>query len=125
VTRLHFLPLGAGNGHRGSPRLDLGEESLVRRALRQRRPRLGLRLIDTSTQSMSSNYVDEENGFRSIPFRYVWPAELDLMARLAGLRLRDRWEDWSKTFRSPVRFHVSVGDPHILNPAGVLGSDRC
>jgi hypothetical protein len=39
-------------------------------------------LIGTSTQSMSSNYVDEENGFRSIPFRYVWPAELDLMARL-------------------------------------------
>jgi hypothetical protein len=27
----------------------------------------------------------------TIPFRYVWPAELDLMARLTGLRLRDRW----------------------------------
>jgi len=36
-------------------------------------------------------------------------AELDLMARLAWLRLRDRWEDWSKkTFRPRVRSHVSV-----------------
>ena len=31
---------------------------------------------------------------RSVPFRYVWPAELDLMARIAGMRLRDRWGDW-------------------------------
>ncbi|HJR25332.1 MAG TPA: class I SAM-dependent methyltransferase [Acidimicrobiales bacterium] len=31
------------------------------------------------------------------PYRYVWPAELDLMARVAGLRLRDRWQDWHRT----------------------------
>ena len=30
----------------------------------------------------------------SAPYRYVWPAELDLMARVAGLRLRDRWSGW-------------------------------
>ena len=30
------------------------------------------------------------------PYRYVWPSELDLMARLAGLRLRDRWAGWDK-----------------------------
>ena len=45
----------------------------------------------------------------SAPYRYVWPAELDLMARLAGLTLRDRWEWWTKgpfTSRSPC--HVSV-----------------
>jgi SAM-dependent methyltransferase len=29
--------------------------------------------------------------------RYAWPAELDLMAELAGMRLRHRWADWSKT----------------------------
>ena len=48
---------------------------------------------------MSSNYVTVTGGrgeYRSIPFRYVWPSELDLMARLAGMRLRDRWEDWSR-----------------------------
>jgi precorrin-6B methylase 2 len=33
----------------------------------------------------------------SAPFRYVWPSELDLMARLAGFRLRDRWADWRQT----------------------------
>ena len=32
----------------------------------------------------------------SAPYRYVWPAELDLMARLAGLRLADRWAGWSR-----------------------------
>lgn len=32
----------------------------------------------------------------SAPYRYVWPAELDLMARLAGLRLRDRWSGWKR-----------------------------
>ena len=31
------------------------------------------------------------------PYRYVWPSELDLMARLAGLRLRERWADWRRT----------------------------
>src|SRR5690242_14444320 len=41
-------------------------------------------VYDTATQTLSSNYVTVENGrgrYRSIPFRYVWPAELDLMAR--------------------------------------------
>src|SRR5262249_11355194 len=49
---------------------------------------------DVATQAMSSNYVEVVDGrgsYRSIPFRYVWPAELDLMAQLAGLRLRERW----------------------------------
>lgn len=32
----------------------------------------------------------------SAPYRYVWPAELDLMARLAGMRLRDRWAGWAR-----------------------------
>jgi len=32
----------------------------------------------------------------SAPYRYVWPSELDLMARLAGLRLRDRWSGWKR-----------------------------
>jgi SAM-dependent methyltransferase len=32
----------------------------------------------------------------SAPYRYVWPSELDLMARLAGLQLRDRWSGWKR-----------------------------
>ncbi|GAB2878637.1 class I SAM-dependent methyltransferase [Streptomyces deserti] len=67
---------------------------------------------DTATQAMTSNYVTIVDGRAehwSIPFRYVWPAELDLMARLAGLRLRDRWEDWNREpFTGESRRHVSV-----------------
>ena len=44
-----------------------------------------------------------------MPFRYVWPSELDLMARLAGLTLRERWNDWNRTtFTSASTNHVSV-----------------
>ncbi|WP_128376366.1 class I SAM-dependent DNA methyltransferase [Streptomyces cavernae] len=67
---------------------------------------------DVATQSQSSNYVTIIDGRAehwSIPFRYVWPAELDLMARLAGLRLRDRWENWRRDpFTSESGGHVSV-----------------
>ena len=43
------------------------------------------------------------------PFRYVWPSELDLMARLAGLTLRDRWADWERApFTADAPSHVSV-----------------
>jgi hypothetical protein len=67
---------------------------------------------DVATQAMSSNYVEVVDGrgsFWSVPFRYVWPAELDLMARLAGLRLRDRWDGWTREpFTGESRRHVSV-----------------
>ncbi|WEH35198.1 class I SAM-dependent methyltransferase [Streptomyces sp. AM 4-1-1] len=67
---------------------------------------------DVATQAMSSNYVEVVDGrgsYRSIPFRYVWPAELDLMAQLAGMRLRDRWAGWAgEPFTSESERHVSV-----------------
>jgi SAM-dependent methyltransferase len=69
-------------------------------------------IYDTATQAMSSNYITitgDRSEYRSIPFRYVWPAELDLMAQLAGMRLRDRWEGWTRQpFTSESRQHVSV-----------------
>ncbi len=69
-------------------------------------------IYDVATQATSSNYVTVDGGrgeYRSIPFRYVWPAELDLMAQLAGMRLRDRWEGWTREpFTSESRQHVSV-----------------
>ncbi|GLF99103.1 class I SAM-dependent DNA methyltransferase [Streptomyces yaizuensis] len=69
-------------------------------------------VYDVVTQAFSSNYVelvDGQGSYRSIPFRYAWPAELDLMARIAGLRLRDRWEGWSgEPFTSGSERHVSV-----------------
>jgi hypothetical protein len=67
---------------------------------------------DTATQLMSSNYLQVIDGraeFTSYPFRYVWPAEMDLMAELAGMRLRDRWGGWSgEPFTSASERAVSV-----------------
>ena len=47
--------------------------------------------------SWSHHWMNVDGRFvgHSAPYRYVWPAELDLMGRLAGFRLRDRWADWS------------------------------
>jgi hypothetical protein len=45
----------------------------------------------------------------SAPYRYVWPSELDLMARLAGMTLRERWAGWTrKPFTDESDSHVSV-----------------
>jgi hypothetical protein len=67
---------------------------------------------DPATQAMQGHYVEFTDGqgeYRTMPFRYVWPSELDLMARLAGMRLRDRWEDWDrKPFTGESSQHVSV-----------------
>ena len=61
---------------------------------------------------ISHHYLRQADGSylrRSLPFRYAWPAELDLMARLAGLRLRERWADWSRApFTAASESHVSV-----------------
>ena len=68
--------------------------------------------FDVATQAMRGHYVEMVDGQReysTIPFRYVWPAELDLMAQLAGLRLRERWDGWTREpFTSDSRQHVSV-----------------
>jgi len=50
-------------------------------------------------------------GIRMVPgvLRYAWPAELDLMARLAGLRLRERWGNWRRwPFTAVSGSHISV-----------------
>jgi SAM-dependent methyltransferase len=67
---------------------------------------------DVATQAMHGHYVEFTDGrgeYSSMPFRYVWPAELDLMAQLAGMRLRDRWQGWTREpFTSESGQHVSV-----------------
>src|SRR6266545_4713583 len=53
-------------------------------------------------------------GIRLLPvaLRYSWPSELDLMARLAGLRLRERYADWDRRpFGSTSTSHISVYRP--------------
>ena len=69
-------------------------------------------LHDSVNQRLSTQHVlMEAAGNRLFPslIRYAWPSELDLMARLAGLQLRDRWSDWSGSpFTSASRNHISI-----------------
>jgi SAM-dependent methyltransferase len=74
---------------------------------------IGIDEYDAATQGLVSHHWqrEEDGSFHkgSGPFRYVWPSELDLMARIAGLRLRERWADWNRdVFSNESRKHVSV-----------------
>ena len=74
--------------------------------------RFGFDEYDVEEQGLISHHYAERDGTFgpcSIPFRYVWPSELDLMARLAGMRLEDRWGGWSREpFTNLSPSHVSV-----------------
>jgi SAM-dependent methyltransferase len=78
----------------------------------------GIDEFDVATQGLTSHHFELVEGRVervSIPFRYVWPAELDLMAQLAGMSLRERWSGWKREpFTSESRKHVSVWE----KPAG-------
>jgi len=69
-------------------------------------------VYDVVTQRFSSQHFHFEDGrveAHPVEFRYAWPAELDLMARIAGLTLRSRWAGWEREpFTSVSRSHVSV-----------------
>jgi SAM-dependent methyltransferase len=84
-----FRPFAVGPDHLGIDEYDVVDQGLV-----------------------SHHYVRAGSGgleLRSIPFRYVWPSELDLMARLAGMELRERWSGWRREpFTAESRSHVSV-----------------
>ena len=51
-------------------------------------------LLEQGLISHHYEVVDGKLDVFSAPFRYVWPSELDLMARIAGMRLRERWSGW-------------------------------
>ncbi len=74
--------------------------------------RLDVSIHDPVTQQIRSQHLLlGESGVRLYPVvvRYAWPSELDLMARLAGLRLRDRWGGWRREpFTADSTSHVSV-----------------
>jgi hypothetical protein len=67
--------------------------------------------FDVANQRLVSHHFRAVGGTfeeRSIPFRYVWPSELDLMARLAGMTLRERWSGWTREpFTNESTRHVS------------------
>jgi SAM-dependent methyltransferase len=73
---------------------------------------LGFDEYDVASQGLISRHysvVDGDLDVLSMPFRYVWPSELDLMARLAGMTLRERWGGWRREpFTGDSTKHVSV-----------------
>ena len=78
----------------------------------------GLDEYDVARQGLVSHHfriVDGKLARLSIPFRYAWPAELDLMAELGGMTLRDRWSGWKREpFTSDSVKHVSVWEKPAL-----------
>ena len=73
---------------------------------------IGVDEYDVANQGLISHHFSKIGGqfeYSSGPFRYVWPAELDLMAELAGLRLWERWTGWNREpFHNESRMHVSI-----------------
>jgi Methyltransferase domain len=70
------------------------------------------RYVDlVAQQAVSHHFLADGSGVREFttPFRYVWPSELDLMARLAGISLRERWGGWDRSpFTGESTAHISV-----------------
>jgi len=68
--------------------------------------------IDPVSQVVNSQHIVlTEQGTRLFPvkLRYVWPVEMDLMARLSQLQLKERWSDWGKNqFTAESGKHISV-----------------
>jgi SAM-dependent methyltransferase len=75
----------------------------------------GLDEYDVATQRLTSHHLRRDRPVERFSGRYVWPAELDLMAQLAGMTLRERWGGWKRQpFTSESREHVSVW--HLPHP---------
>jgi SAM-dependent methyltransferase len=82
---------------------------------------LGFDEYDVVRQGLVSHHywVDDGGDVISLPFRYVWPSELDLMARLAGMTLRERWGGWKREpFTGDSPKHVSVWENCAVGAAG-------
>ena len=80
--------------------------------------RLDVGRNDPVDQILDESHISLTNAGVSltpIVTRYAWPSELDLMARIAGLQLRERWAGWNnEPFTSTSARHVSVyGNPRL------------
>jgi SAM-dependent methyltransferase len=78
----------------------------------------GIDEYDVANQGLISHHLELVDGGVerfTVPFRYVWPAELDLMAQLAGMTLRERWSGWDREpFTSDSGMHISVWEKPAL-----------
>jgi SAM-dependent methyltransferase len=108
----HLEPSGCFVIEVGVPELQRLPPGETIRAFHVSETRWGFDEIDVATQSLTSHHFELVAGTVerfSAPFRYVWPSELDLMAELAGMKLRERWGGWKREpFTSESRQHVSI-----------------
>jgi len=90
-------------------RLPRGE---VYRPFTVRPDHLGIDEYDVLNQGLVSHHYSIDGDHVetiAMPFRFVWPAELDLMARIAGMSLSERWAGWTREpFTAESESHVSV-----------------
>ena len=116
----HLKPAGCFVIEVGVPDLQRLPPGETIRAFTVSDSRLGFDEYDIAAQGLISHHYWIADGKVEVfapPFRYVWPAELDLMARLAGMSLRERWGGWKhEPFTSESTSHVSVWQ------RGALGS---
>jgi len=109
---VHLEPGGCFVIEVGVPELQRLPPGETIRAFHVSETRWGLDEYDVARQGLTSHHFELVDGRverSSIPFRYAWPSELDLMAQLAGMRLRERWSGWKRQpFTSDSRKHVSV-----------------
>jgi SAM-dependent methyltransferase len=108
----HLEPGGCFVIELGVPALQRLPPGETVRAFTVKPTHLGFDEYDLATQVLFSHHywvIDGRLEVFSAPFRYVWPSELDLMAQLAGMTLRERWSDWNRgPFTSDSSSHVSV-----------------
>jgi SAM-dependent methyltransferase len=108
----HLEPGGCFVIEVGVPRLQRLPPGETILAFRVSETRWGIDEYDVVTQGLTSHHLKIVEGRAerfSVPFRYVWPAELDLMAQLAGMTLRERWGAWRREpFTSSSASHISV-----------------
>jgi SAM-dependent methyltransferase len=108
----HLQPGGRFVIETGVPQLQRLPPGETVRAFSLTPTHLGFDEYDVATQGLISHHYQIEDGRMdagSLPQRYVWPSELDLMARLAGMTLRERWGGWRREpFTSASVMHVSV-----------------
>jgi SAM-dependent methyltransferase len=108
----HLVPGGRFVIEVGVPQLQRLPPGETVRPFHVSETRLGFDEFEVATQRLTSHHYRMADGqleVRSIPFRYVWPSELDLMARLAGMALLERWGSWQRDpFTSDSAKHISV-----------------
>jgi SAM-dependent methyltransferase len=108
----HLEPGGCFVIEVGVPALQSLPPGETLRAFHVSETRWGIDEYDVVRQGLTSHHFEIVDGRLerlSIPFRFAWPAELDLMAELAGMSLRERWSGWQREpFTSDSHKHVSV-----------------